>query len=201
MSTSKEKDLVFLCPNGHKLHAPRRLQGQAGQCPHCSVKFRVPVVDEAEEVASAGADASRLDSSVDISASAHKLIGPSLSSIFEPGAAEATVKDEGGASNVLGSGALRGSSPSSIMNRHNRLFQEFLRLWSLRRPGASVEIHLPEGEIFVPEFFSPSRSTAEFGFFARRPKSGEHTIHIIPWQYVCRIVLSGVKELPSDLTS
>ncbi|MCC9609138.1 hypothetical protein LOC68_06735 [Blastopirellula sp. JC732] len=199
MSTSKEKDLVFLCPNGHKLHAPRKLQGQAGQCPHCNVKFRVPVVDGDE--ANAGGDASRLDSSIDVPSSTNKLIGPSQSSIFESSPTEVGIRDEAGASNVLGPGASRGSSPSVVLNGHSRLFQEFLRLWSLRRPGATVEIHLPEGEIFVPEYFSPSRSTAEFGFFARSPKSGEYAVNLIPWQYVCRIVLTGIKELPSDLTS
>lgn len=201
MSTSKEKDLVFLCPNGHKLHAPRRLQGQAGQCPHCNVKFRVPVVDGDEQNASGNADAARLDSSVDVASSAHKLIGPSLSSIFESSPTEVGIRDEAGASNVLGPSASRGSSPSVVLNGHSRLFQEFLRLWSLRRPGASVELHLPEGEIFVPEYFSPSRSTSEFGFFARSPKPGEFVVNLIPWQYVCRIVMNGLKELPNDLAS
>ncbi|WP_040352888.1 hypothetical protein [Blastopirellula marina] len=201
MSASKEKDLVFLCPNGHKLHAPRRLQGQAGQCPHCNVKFRVPVMDVDDDIHPAGHDASPLDSSVDISASAHKLIGPSHSGVFEPGAGDGGLKDEGGLSNVLGPSASRGSSPSIAFSGYGRLFQEFLRLWSLRRPGATVELHLPEGEIFVPEYFSPSRSTAEFGFFARSPKSGEYTIQIVPWQSVCRIVVTGIKELPTDLSS
>ncbi|TWT29891.1 hypothetical protein [Blastopirellula retiformator] len=196
MSTSKEKDLVFLCPNGHKLHAPRKLQGQAGQCPHCNVKFRVPVVDG--EDPTVGGDASRLDSSVDVSNAANKLIGPSLSSIFDSSPTEVGTRDEAGASNVLGPSASRGSSPS-VFGAHSKLFQEFLRLWSLRRAGATVEIHLPEGEIYVPEYFSPSRSSAEFGFFARSPQPGDYAINLIPWHCVCRIVLTGIKELPSDL--
>ena len=36
----------FLCPNGHRLSGPSRLQGRAGQCPHCGEKFEIPVIDD-----------------------------------------------------------------------------------------------------------------------------------------------------------
>jgi hypothetical protein len=45
-----QDSIVFLCPNGHRLNAPARLQGQAGQCPHCGAKFLVPVLGETEPV-------------------------------------------------------------------------------------------------------------------------------------------------------
>jgi hypothetical protein len=45
-----ENTIVFLCPNGHRLNAPSRLQGQAGQCPHCGAKFLVPAMDDSERV-------------------------------------------------------------------------------------------------------------------------------------------------------
>src|SRR6266700_2897485 len=46
LAASAEDSIVFLCPNGHKLNAPRRMQGHAGKCPHCGAKFRIPYVDE-----------------------------------------------------------------------------------------------------------------------------------------------------------
>jgi DNA-directed RNA polymerase subunit RPC12/RpoP len=45
-----ENSIVFLCPNGHRLNGPARLQGQAGQCPHCGAKFLVPIISETEQV-------------------------------------------------------------------------------------------------------------------------------------------------------
>ena len=33
-----EAPIVFLCPNGHKLNAPRHMQGHAGKCPHSGAK-------------------------------------------------------------------------------------------------------------------------------------------------------------------
>ncbi len=45
-----ENSIVFLCPNGHRLNGPARLQGQAGQCPHCGAKFLVPVISDTQQV-------------------------------------------------------------------------------------------------------------------------------------------------------
>jgi DNA-directed RNA polymerase subunit RPC12/RpoP len=42
--------IAFLCPNGHRLTGPARLQGQAGQCPHCGARFLVPVLSDMEQV-------------------------------------------------------------------------------------------------------------------------------------------------------
>jgi len=41
-----EPQIEFLCPNGHRLHGPRSLQGQPGECPECESKFRIPVYDD-----------------------------------------------------------------------------------------------------------------------------------------------------------
>src|SRR5487761_8865 len=41
--------ILFLCPNGHRLHGSASLAGRPGQCPHCSVKFLVPSPDDDEE--------------------------------------------------------------------------------------------------------------------------------------------------------
>jgi hypothetical protein len=45
-----EDKFAFLCPNGHRLTGPARMQGQAGQCPHCGARFLVPVLAEMEQV-------------------------------------------------------------------------------------------------------------------------------------------------------
>ena len=45
---SKERQIEFLCPNGHHLHGPASLQGRAGECPECGSRFRIPIIDEPE---------------------------------------------------------------------------------------------------------------------------------------------------------
>jgi hypothetical protein len=47
---AEENKFAFLCPNGHRLVGPARLQGQAGQCPHCGARFLVPILAEMEQV-------------------------------------------------------------------------------------------------------------------------------------------------------
>jgi hypothetical protein len=41
-----EPQIEFLCPQGHRLHGPRSLQGQPGECPECESKFRIPTFDD-----------------------------------------------------------------------------------------------------------------------------------------------------------
>jgi hypothetical protein len=43
---SAEDLIAFLCPNGHRLTGPARLQGKPGECPHCGEKFRIPFIGE-----------------------------------------------------------------------------------------------------------------------------------------------------------
>jgi len=45
-----EVNIPFLCPNGHRLFAPKRLEGQAGQCPQCGARFLVPMESDLEQV-------------------------------------------------------------------------------------------------------------------------------------------------------
>jgi hypothetical protein len=47
---AEQNNIAFLCPNGHRLVGPARLQGQAGQCPHCGARFLVPVLNDMEQV-------------------------------------------------------------------------------------------------------------------------------------------------------
>ena len=48
VAPSKERQIEFLCPNGHHLHGPASLQGRAGECPECRSRFRIPIIDEAD---------------------------------------------------------------------------------------------------------------------------------------------------------
>ena len=45
-AATDEKTFQFLCPNGHKINAPNRLAGEAGQCPQCGERFHIPEESE-----------------------------------------------------------------------------------------------------------------------------------------------------------
>lgn len=190
---TKSDNILFLCPNGHRLNAPRRMQGQPGKCPHCSVRFRVPnlpgeAIGNDEEIATASATGvSSLSSSGDFDAA-------SLSD-----STDLASREESGTSDVLHSSIGRKAVPATPPDASRpRIFQEFSQLWKNRTAEVSLEIHLPEGEVFVPQNYSSEKSSAEMGYFARKNESGRFQVHLIPWSRVNRIVVSGLSDLPFE---
>ncbi|PHR98613.1 MAG: hypothetical protein COA78_25865 [Blastopirellula sp.] len=203
MTVSPQSDIVvFLCPSGHKLNSPRKLQGEPGQCPHCGIKFRVPRVDPVV-VDSPTNEAIELDSSTDVSPSSQDLISEGgISAILS--ADDQVLDDSSSLDAASGSSSIHmKNSPAAnvLSGRASRLFQEFLILWSTKSADSVIELHLPDGEIFSPQLFSRSRSTSEYGYFARETQPDTFIVHIIPWVSVCRIVASGLTNLPADLKS
>ncbi|QDU76290.1 hypothetical protein Pan97_33370 [Bremerella volcania] len=191
---TKSDTIMFLCPNGHRLNAPQRLQGQPGKCPHCNVRFRVPNVtpesaDNTHAIASSASStgASALRNSSEIR-SAGDL--PDLSDLG--------LRDDAETSDVLHSSIGSKQPGAPIVAGHSRMFVEFTHLWKTHAPEVSFEIHLPEGEVFVPHHYSPEKSSPELGYFVRKGESDKYQIHLIPWKAVCRLVVNGLADLPFD---
>ena len=189
---TKSDNILFLCPNGHRLNAPRRMQGQPGKCPHCSVRFRVPnvpsesVSSESELATASTTGVSSLSSSGDFDAA----------SLHD--STDLASREEAGTSDVLHSSIGRKAVPAATDASRPRIFQEFSQLWKNRSADVLFEIHLPEGEVFVPQNYSSEKSSAEVGYFARKNETGRFQIHLIPWNRVSRIVVSGLSDLPFE---
>jgi hypothetical protein len=183
---------MFLCPNGHKLNAPKSLQGHAGQCPHCKATFRIPMVDEATAAERAGGP-----SEIDEFAA------------FEKGLLEAS-GDNGHAaegydmlSAVLSDppaagGSLIGRNEAIPAGAHP-LARLVARLWSEREHGGIVELHLTGGALLVPEWFDMKLSHDSHGLFAVQAADGSVTMTIVAWDSVQRVVVRGVIGLPDGL--
>lgn len=193
---TKSETITFLCPNGHRLNAPQRLQGQPGKCPHCNVRFRVPAItpesgQDSHEMATAAsassAGASTIRNSSDIRSEGDL---PDLS--------ELGFRDDAETSDVLHSSIGVKNAGAPVVAGHSRMFVEFTHLWKTRSDGTTFEIHLPEGEVFVPHHYSPEKSSPELGYFARKGDSSKFQIHLIPWKAVSRLVVNGLADLPFD---
>jgi hypothetical protein len=197
-----EDIIVFLCPNGHRLHGPRSLEGRAGQCPHCGARFRVPSQDDPDEEEEQG---SRI------------LVGAT------PDAGELAVQrlpgpDGGGASDEPffsfkfedSSGSGRGSSavteaPPAIetaggsqIERHP-LADLFTRFWDERARGAFVELHLGDGVVVVPERYARELSRGKYGVFAVKDPDGTHTLTVLAWDAISRVSVRRVSKLPRKI--
>lgn len=189
-----EEQIMFLCPNGHKLNAPQRLQGHAGQCPHCKATFRIPLVDQAVPAQSEKAETTTESDEF---------------TAFENGLLEAS-RDNGHAvegydmlSSVLSDapapgGSLIGRNEVMPPTAHP-LARLVARLWNEREHGGIVELHLTGGALLVPEWFDPKLSHDSHGLFAVQAADGSVTMTIVPWDSVQRVVVRGVIGLPDGL--
>lgn len=193
---TKSDTIMFLCPNGHRLNAPQRLQGQPGKCPHCNVRFRVP--NATPESAPSSRELTMAASASSSGASSLRNSGEIKSAGDLPDLSDLGLRDDAETSDVLHSSI--GSKPvgTPVVAGHSRLFVEFTQLWKTRSPDVSFEIHLPEGEVFVPHHYSPEKSSPELGYFARKGDSSKFQVHLIPWKAVCRLVVNGLADLPFD---
>jgi hypothetical protein len=192
-AASPDEQIMFLCPNGHKLNAPRRLQGHAGQCPHCKATFRIPLVEQSAPAASEKSEAT--NESDEFTA-------------FENGMLEAA-RDNGHAvegydmlsavlSDAPAGGSLTGRVEAMPANSHP-LARLVARLWNEREHGGIVELHLTGGALLVPEWFDPKLSHESHGLFAVQAADGSVTMTIVPWDSVQRVVVRGVIGLPDGL--
>jgi hypothetical protein len=185
-SGAREESIVFLCPNGHKLNAPRRLQGHAGKCPQCGAKFQIPFVEEtgAEDEGSRVYDLGN------------------FREILESGPTNSAANPAAGASADPAS-SQSAKSPveefrTSESDRHV-LAALVTRLWSEREHGGIIELHLASGAIFLPDWFERRLSQSTHGLFATQAADGTVTMTIVPWDTITRVVVRGVVGLPDGM--
>ena len=217
--SGKEDAIVFLCPNGHRLHGPRSLEGKPGQCPHCNARFRVPHHDDPPDE-----DEPKSQILVGALPSAGELAVESVDP-FEAGSSEEpffnfTFEESG----KQGKNPDRGSTvkglkrdtqarsapaqpaaqrsppdPAAIGGLGHPLADLFATLWDERSRGAFVELHLDEGVVIVPERFARDASAGRHGVFAVKESDGTFTLTVVAWDAVQRISVRRVGKLPRKM--
>jgi DNA-directed RNA polymerase subunit RPC12/RpoP len=180
-----EESIVFLCPNGHKLNAPARLQGHAGQCPHCGAKFRIPLPDEPHGEAEANTTGDNEFMQLE-GENGQAVEAFDLSSLTASAPAATAAAGKAEESDAMG--------PDS-----HPLARLVSRLWSEREHGGIVELHLAGGAMIVPEWFERRLSQSSHGLFAVQAADGTVTMTIVPWDSVSRVVVRGVVGLPDGM--
>ncbi len=165
----------FLCPNGHRLHGPTRLQGQPGECPTCGAKFRVPTYEDlsGEDVPSQPIAAGRAATEEN----------------FEMVLPEVDEDDD------MPPGETRAKSLSPAKHPTAELLS---RLWEYKLRGATLEIRLVSGETMMPDRFAAKSAVSSHALLAALERDGTHTVYLVAWDAVQRILLRGVKSLPEE---
>lgn len=185
-----DDQIMFLCPNGHKLNAPKSLQGHAGQCPHCKATFRIPIIEPTE-----GAQSDQPEE-------LHG--GDDYSPYDDPLIQRPRDNGQSGDAYDMFSTVLSESPPASEPSfapaaEAHPLARLVTRLWSEREHGGIVELHLAGGAMLVPEWFDAKLSQDTHGLFAVQAADGTVTMTIVPWESVQRVVVRGVVGLPDGL--
>jgi hypothetical protein len=209
---SARDQIEFLCPNGHRLHGPRNLQGYPGQCPECGSKFRIPTYDEPSESAEAkdqhppepqeksqeppppetglGEKADSTDLQVTL-----EPVGDSAVNLLD-----LRIQDE---SSRIGSHLSGGKLRTAIMAdgaaRLHPLCDLVSRLWAKKSPAAQVELHFANGEKLLPERFVKGMSQATHGLFAVKESDGSYTLTAVAWDCITRVSLRHLGELPEEM--
>ena len=187
--SSREESIVFLCPNGHKLNAPRRMQGRGGQCPHCGAKFLIPNIEDA----TLGDEGSSIESPDSSPGS------PGGGSMTSPGVPSGSTTTATATARTASSDDFQPwASPPEEPQQHP-LAAIVMRLWSEREHGGVIELHLAGGAILLPDWFDRRLSQGSHGLFAAQAADGTVTMTIIPWETITRVVVRGVVGLPDGM--
>jgi hypothetical protein len=199
---AKPKVIVFLCPNGHRLHGPSSLEGRPGKCPHCGALFRIPSHDdlpEEDEGPPPGAPvAGTEDTRLTIPDNDTESIEPPLEIGPDPVPLNVDWREiSAGDSSSRSLG--RFQDERDLPRDAHPLVPLFAKLWEQRSRGGCVELHLADGTTLVPERYSPELSRQKHAVFAVADGDGSYTLLAIAWDSITRVAVRQVRELPQGV--
>ena len=172
-AAAKEPQIEFLCPNGHHLHGPASLQGRPGACPECGSRFRIPVIDEAQE----GAGRSR-SSCLSVPVGGDET-GSATAKLAQAAAAGPPARHPSGTASDIAAAtrrrrsaqsSWRASRPATRRPPQGHPLAELLaQLWAAKGEQSKVELRLAGGDTLAPESFVKGLSRGSTASSASRP--------------------------------
>ncbi|REJ65285.1 MAG: hypothetical protein DWQ31_18505 [Planctomycetota bacterium] len=180
--------IVFLCPNGHKLNGPSTLQGKPGQCPHCNARFVIPDFDDLDE-----------DEELDTEDAMPELWADDAEEdeeIEEIDAIEPLPEDASGVSRGDWSRVSPPPAAERAASAPAALSVLFDRFWGYKRRGATLHLHLSNGEVVEPENYAREMSNGEFAVFTTVDDSGKRSMTTIAWTAIVRIAVDDIGDVP-----
>jgi hypothetical protein len=215
--------IEFLCPKGHRIRCAEELAGRTARCPKCGIKFRIPDAASANASPLAGAS-----SDVSLPQLTNSAIGPPLPEEGSGSGRDlqieflcphghrlhgsATLQGKAGQCPECGarfripsyeevsqSEAVEGGIALGRTDGHP-LASVFSKLWGEKPSGATVELHLSDGQTLVPQRYAEPLSRQSHGVFAVAEPAGTHTLTVVAWDSVVRVEVRGVESLPKEMS-
>jgi hypothetical protein len=198
-ASEKERQIEFLCPNGHHLHGPASLQGRAGECPECGSRFRIPIIEEPGGPPEPGASAEdeiSLGDSTPAAEPDHAQLGESLDflHVLESGSGPARLPGNSGGAILDLPSESNGARPAA-----HPLATLFIGLWAARGEDSRVEVHLESGGVITPDGYVRSSSLHDYAVLVTRDPDGCSTVTVVPWNSIARIIIRALKQVPGEV--
>jgi hypothetical protein len=205
----KEPQIEFLCPNGHHLHGPASLQGRPGACPECGSRFRIPIVDEAQEGPAqvpaqapsaihgpaGGEETGSKAPKLARAAVAAPASTPSPSAVEIPAQADVAASLRAAASSKIVLGGPPSAHPPAAMG--HPLAELVSQLWAAKGEQSKVELRLEGGDTLAVDYFVKGLSRGAHGVFGAKADDDNWTLTVVRWDAVVRVVLRDIKNLPT----
>lgn len=176
-------EIVFLCPNGHRLHGPSDMVGLPGQCPRCKARFLIPGPED--ELEDEQLEPAVEEFAIQIDTSPKEGSASGKSGLKPPSSAP--------------SAAPAPPAVASTSGSVHPLSELLARLWTYKEQGASLEIHLGDGKVLVPDRYSAPAAHPNHAVFSVREANGSHTLTAVAWDAIHRIAVRQLQQLPAEL--
>ena len=75
----------------------------------------------------------------------------------------------------------------------------FTRFWAARAEGSRVEVHLATGGVLLPDAYIETPSQPGHAVLVSREPDGSHTVTLVPWESVVRVILRGIRQVPGQI--
>ena len=181
-----EDAIVFLCPNGHKLHGTSSLQGKPGQCPHCESRFLIPNYDDEEEFADEG-------------------FADTLEEIETPALADAILSNDEMLSaedtRISSSEPIPMESPATSQAKSSAIHpmaRVAMSLWGRRTANQTFQLRLKSGQLVSAGDFLLKQSSHVHGLFVVENSNRSYALTAVAWDCVEQITLDGLAARPTD---
>lgn len=192
--------IVFRCPNGHRIVVPVAQAGKRGVCSKCRIPVTIPALGDAPAAGSA-AVAPRTPSPVALEPlELLPAIGPPedmLGGANEAGVLSLDVPEPA----AEGSEAVWPAGAASLSGAEggSSIAQLVARLWVERQHGGIIELHIDGGSVIMPEWYDATWSRGTHGLFASQAADGSVTLTAVAWETVRKVVVRQLTEVPDDM--
>ncbi|MFM1904479.1 MAG: hypothetical protein RLZZ440_2379 [Planctomycetota bacterium] len=192
--------LVFHCPNGHRIVVAASLAGKRGKCSKCGVAVQIPGLEArgpettAEPPGAAGTaePASALAETGEFAAGGGPINHQAAPEAIAPESWD-FVGDQPSASDWPAGGGDESVDPG------HPTASLVARLWVERQHGGVIELHLANGSVILPEWYDANWSRGSHGLFASQAADGTVTLTAVAWETVQKVIVRKLTAVPDDM--